>query len=297
MKRSIRTKFLSGMIFLFLIILVLSVFSGYYMNNLSDKTSAIHKENYLSIVYAREMSSAIMNINQEITTSLLMNRNSDSLRIVKELQSISISLLAAKNNVTEPGEDKLISAIESEYTQYKDSVLKIIQSPKSAGGLLYLQTKSGHLNNQFIHLSEINGRALEAKTEDAKVSSKRASTQMTILASFCFLIGMSFTFSFASYFSQRFFQLHNGIKEIVSSNYDKRLFFEGNDEFYEISLVFNEMAEKLKKNTRKIFEPLKENAGKEFCADALQELKTVLFRIKSLEEQTAALISRLEKKE
>lgn len=230
MKSSVRTRFLSGMVFLFLIILVLSVFSGYYMNNLADKTSAIHKENYLSIVYAREMSSGLMNINQEITAAFLMNSNPDSLRIAKELQFIASSLLAAKNNITEPGEDKLISTIESEFTQYGDSVLKIIKSPESTGSLLYLQTKSGNLNHLFVLLSGINGRALEAKTDDAKASSKRASTQMTLLASFCFLIGMSFTISFASYFSQRFSQLHNGIKEIATSNYDKRLFFEGKDE-------------------------------------------------------------------
>ncbi len=68
MKHSIRTRFTLGMIFLFMIILVLSVFSGYYLNKLSDKTSAILKENYLSVVYAREMSEGITNINQEITT-------------------------------------------------------------------------------------------------------------------------------------------------------------------------------------------------------------------------------------
>ena len=64
------------MIFLFLIILVLSVFSGYYLNKLSNKTSAILKENYLSVVYAREMSEGIMNINQEITTAVFNKRNS-----------------------------------------------------------------------------------------------------------------------------------------------------------------------------------------------------------------------------
>ena len=30
---------------------------------------------------------------------------------------------------------------------------------------------------------------------------------------------------------------------MVSSNYGQRLYLEGNDELYEISLVFNEMAE------------------------------------------------------
>ena len=46
-------------------------------------------------------------------------------------------------------------------------------------------------------------------------------------------------------------QMYNGIKQIVSSNFDQHLFFDGKDEFYEISLVFNEMAEKLKKNEQK----------------------------------------------
>jgi len=72
MKHSIRTRFTLGMIFLFLIILVLSVFSGYYLNKLSDKTGAILKENYLSVVYAREMSEGIMNISKEITTCFLV---------------------------------------------------------------------------------------------------------------------------------------------------------------------------------------------------------------------------------
>ena len=93
---------------------------------------------------------------------------------------------------------------------------------------------------------------MEVKTDDAKASSKSALTKMTVLATLCFLIGMSFTFSFASYFNQRFFQLYNGIKELVSSNFDQHLFFDGKDEFHEISLLLNEMAEKLKKNKQKM---------------------------------------------
>jgi nitrate/nitrite-specific signal transduction histidine kinase len=107
---------------------------------------------------------------------------------------------------------------------------------------------------------------------------------------------MSFTFSFASYFNQRFFQLYSGIKEIVSSNYDQRLFFNGKDEFYEISLVFNEMAEKLNKNRQKMSVTLQEDLAKNINPNDVEELKQILFRIKILEGQAAALISRLEKK-
>jgi ABC-type multidrug transport system fused ATPase/permease subunit len=300
MKHSIRTRFTLGMIFLFLIILILSVFSGYYMNKLSNKTSAILKENYLSVVYARDMSEGIMNINREVTSGYLMNRMPDSVRIMKEINSVNVSLTAEKNNITEPGEDKLVESIESGFTEYNSAALQFAKSPKSPKSeaeILYLQNKSGDIFQKLLLLSQMNGKALEVKTDDAKASSKSALTKMTILATLCFLIGMSFSFSFASYFNRRFFQLYYGIKEIVTSEFDERLYFDGKDEFYEISLVINEMAEKLKKSKQKMSVTLPDENTKALTLNDIEELKKMLFRIKSMEEQAAALISKLEKKQ
>jgi methyl-accepting chemotaxis protein len=143
----------------------------------------------------------------------------------------------------------------------------------------------------------MNGKALEVKTDDAKASSKSALTKMTILATLCFLIGMSFTFSFASYFNRRFFQLYNGIKEIGSGNFDQRLFFDSNDEFHEISLVLNEMADKIKKNKLKMSATSLEGTAIVINPNDVEELKKMLFRLKSTEEQAAALITKFEKKQ
>jgi two-component system, NtrC family, sensor histidine kinase KinB len=280
---------------MFLIILILSVFSGYYMNKLSNKTSAILKENYLSVVYAREMGEGIMNINQEIESGYLINREPDSLRIGKELNLINMSLSAEKNNITEPGEDKLVANIDKEFSEYREAVLHLAYPPKSAA-ILNLQNKSGDLYQQLMLLSQMNGKALEVKTDDAKASSKSALSQMTILATLCFLIGMSFAFSFASYFNRRFFQLYYGIKELVSSNFDERLSFDGKDEFSEISLVINEMAEKLKNNKQKMSVTLPDEQIKGLTTGDIEELKKMLFRIKVMEEQAASLISKFEKK-
>ena len=284
------------MIFLFIIISVLAVFSGYYLNKLSSKTSAILKENYLSVVYAREMSEGLMNINQEITTSFLTKRVHDSLKIAKELKQINQSLLSEKNNITEPGEDKLVSGIEADYIEYRDSLQTIIKSPKSAAGLFYLQNKSGNLYQQLSLLSQMNGKALEVKTDDAKASSQSALTKMTILATMCFLIGMSFAFSFAAYFNRRFFQLYHGLKEIVSSDFNQRLYFDGNDEFSEISVVVNEMADNIKKNKQKMSVTLQKESIEDINPNDIEELKKMLFRLKTTEEQAAALISKFEKK-
>jgi hypothetical protein len=296
MKHSIRTRFIAGMIFLFLIILVLSVFSGYLLNKLSNKTGAILKENYLSVVYAREMSEGIMNINQELTICYLTNKIPDSSAVRRELSSVDKSLQLEKNNLTEPGEDKLVSGIEEGFVEYSDSVSKSIKAPESADDILYLQNKSGNLYRQLLILSQMNGKALEVKTDDAKDFSKKALTQMTILATLCFLIGMSFIYSFSTYFNQRFFQLYYGIKEIVSNNYNQKLFFEDKDEFYEISLVFNEMAEQLKINAQKNSLTSQEQLIKGVSLKDVDELQQMLNRIKVLEEQAAALISKIKKR-
>jgi methyl-accepting chemotaxis protein len=292
MKLSIRTKFTLAMIILFLIILVLTVFSGYYLNRMSKKTSAILKENYLSIVYAREMSEGIMNINQEIASCFVSNRNPDSLRIKKELSLIDKSLESEKNNITSPGEDKLVSVIETNYSEYRDNVIKSMNLQESADKILYLQNKSSDLFKQLVLLSQMNGKSIEVKTDDAKIYAKKASVQMSIIGTLCFIIALSLTFNYGSYFNERFHQLHKGIKELASSNYGQRLYFDEGDEFSDIALVFNKMAEKLNENLQNKPIPIKEDSEKGIILHDVQELKEILSRMKIIEEQVSSLISK-----
>ena len=296
MKVSIRTKFSIGILFFFVIISVLSIFSAFYLNKLSKKTGAILNENHLSVIYARNMSEALMNVNQEITNCFLTNSIPDGILIKKELALFYKSLKLEKNNLTEAGEDKLVSGIEADFNAYRDSIGIFTKSQKTVFKLLSLQKEFGSLYKQLALLSQINGKAIELKTNDAKVSSNNALTQMTFIGTFCFLIALSFTYSFASYFNERFFQLYNGIKEIGSGNYGHRLYFDGKDEFYDISLVFNEMAEKLNENKRKMAVTLQVDAGKDLNFDDVQELKRFMVRIKNFEEEATALISKLENK-
>ena len=297
MKISIRTKFTMGIVFFFAIIALLSIFSAYYLNSLSKKTSAILKENHLSVVYAREMSEGILNINQEITNCYLTNKTPDKVLIKKELSIFVKSMQLEKNNITEPGEDKLVSVIESGFNEYRDTVVNFLKSPQPDDKVIFLQKKFGNLYQQLVLLSQLNEKAIEFKTDDAKVSTKSALKYMTILATLCFLIALTFTYNFATYFNERFFQLYYGIKEIVSSNYGQRLHFEGKDEFYDISLVFNQMAAKLHENKQKIDLTLLLDLEKEPDVNDVQELKSILFRLKNMEEQAIDLISRLENKE
>jgi len=297
MKTSIRKRFNIGLFFFLVIILLLSIFSVHYMYVLSGKTSSILKENQYSVVFARDMSECLTNVNQEITNCLLTNKVSDRTYFNKEFKLFDKSLQLEKNNITEVGEDKLASDIETGFIEYRDSVLRLVNSSISAVKVLNLQNKFYNLYHELILLSQMNEKAAEVKTNDAKMTAKNASLQMTIVGTICFLIAFVFTFSFASYFKERFFQLYNGIKEIASNNYGHRLYFKGKDEFYEISLLFNEMAEKLSENNQKMPLTIQTGSEKVNSIKDIQELKAVLNRIKNIEEQAEKLISKFEKKE
>lgn len=297
MKTSIRSKnFTIGMILFVGIILLLSITSAFYLNRLSNKTNAILKENHYTVVYAQDMSENLTNINQRIINYFLINENPDSLIISKYFMLFNKSLELEENNITEPGEDKLVAGIETNYNDYQASVLKFLKASDTGGVVLSLQKKYDTLYHQLMLLSQMNEKAINKKTDDAKIYAKKATLQMTFIGTMCFLIAYGFTFIFASYFDERFYRLYNGIKETVSSNYIQRINLDGNDELKEISLTFNEMADELNKNKQKMSVTLHKDPGKDYNLSDIQELKNFLLRIKSVEEQAKELISRFEKK-
>jgi hypothetical protein len=297
MKTSIRsTRFTMGMVLFLVLILLLSISSAFYLNKLSGKTSAILKENHYSVVYARDMSEDLTNINQGIINSFLTNKYPDTLFINQEFTLFNKSLESEKNNITEVGEGRLVSDIETNYSIYHDSIVEYIKSPNPVTKVLSLQKNYESLYQKLMLLSQINGKAIEEKTDDAKVSAKKFTIQMTFIGTICFLIAYGFTFIFSSYFNERFYKLYNGIKEVVSSNYRQKIFLDGNDELSEISLAFNEMAEKLDQNKPKISVTLQKDPGNNNNLNDIQELKNILLRIKSAEEQALELISRFDKK-
>ena len=294
MKLSIRAKFVLGMVFIFFIILALLGFSAYSLTKLSKKTNAIRSENHVSVVYARDMTENLMNLNQKMINNYLVDQTIDTTFIENEFDKLDKNIHLELNNITETGEDKLAASINSGIIEYHELYNRFVRFPKQVDNIHLLENKFEHLHQQLTVLSQMNEKAIERKTDDAKISAKNALMQLSVIGSFCFLIALSFIYSFASYFNERFFQLYNGIKEIVSSNFGQRLYFDGNDEFYEISLLFNQMAEKLEGTNPKMSLNLSEDAAFDESYDNIQELKDILARIKNIEKQAEEVISKID---
>ncbi len=294
MNVSIQIKFILGICFFFLIILVLSIFAESGLSRLVLKNNAILKENHYSVVYAREMSEAVNKINHEIIVSFLMKRKPDNIVIEKEVSGFKNSFESEKKNITEPGEEGLVLKIENKSNLFFSSLDKISSKLPDAGLILTHQLLHNQLLNDLSELSGLNEQAIEKKTTIARMTAHNALTQMTLLATFCFLVTLGFTYSFISYFSERFFQLYKGIKELAANNYGYRLYFEGKDEFSEISLVFNSMAEKLTEEKNNKIAVLNKPNEDNFT-EKMKELTDLISRIKIAEIQANHLIANLKK--
>jgi hypothetical protein len=96
MNLSIRTKFALGLVFFFVIIVALSILSTFQLNRLSKKTSAILKENHVSVVYAREMSeklnenrqNKLLNIKEESEKEIFLQDVEELGRILARMKII-----------------------------------------------------------------------------------------------------------------------------------------------------------------------------------------------------------------
>ena len=145
MKISIRTRFTLGMAFFFVIIAGISILSAYHLSNLSKKTDAILKENHFSVIYARDIAEYLTVINQEITRSYVSGSIPDSNLIENSFASFEKSLRLEKNNITEAGEDKLASGIESGFDEYQRKIRAIAKAAILADKIIQLQTQFNFL--------------------------------------------------------------------------------------------------------------------------------------------------------
>lgn len=297
MKTSIRSrKFTIGMVLFLVIILLLSVSSAFYLNKLSGKTSAILKENHYSVVYARNMSERLIYINQDLIKSLLKGSNTDTSTINLAFNQFENSLKLEKNNITEIGEDKLALSIDNYYIKYNSEVIAYIKMPKQADKVAELQLSFEYLNQQLMQLSQMNENAIEEKTNDAKLSAKKATLQMTFIGTICFLIAYGYTFIFASYFNERFYTLYNGVKEVKSSNYKHRFIINGDDELSEMAILVNEMADKINKTDPDLIETIGKQPKKVIEFEEIEKLKGAIAKMRALEEEANNIISRIENK-
>ena len=211
----IKTKLNAGVGLLFLMIIVLSVISGWYINQLKKDTNNILVANYNTLQYSRNMLLALEEINSDPLAYNVFEKH----------------LEKQKKNVTEPGEKEATDNIAIHF--------KIL---KKQNGNLALQSS---IRKDIAELMKLNMVAIEHKSSIADSTAKNAIAIISAAGMLCFIIAFILMVNLPSNIANPIQILTESIKQIANQNYKERVHFESNSEFGQLASSFNTMAEKL----------------------------------------------------
>jgi signal transduction histidine kinase len=210
----IKTKIFLGLVFLFSLIILMGGTGGYYIHKITEESKDILKDNYESVKHAREM----LELEERMAAG--------NTAAIHEFENI---LEQQEQNVTEAGEKLLTQDIRKSLDGYKS--LKAGNAPL--------------IRKELYLLMDVNMEAIRRKNEEVQHRSERVLSSLVLTGMLCMLIGLSFIVNFPGYVANPIRTLIRGIRQIANKNYDQRLDFTSNDEFGELAVAFNGMAEKL----------------------------------------------------
>lgn len=204
-----------GAIALFLFMAVVGGIGIFYINKLNQQTKNILANNYESLQY--------------ITRIVMV---SDSLRSDSTaLDRLFINLKLQEANLTEPGEREFTLALRQEAEKLKVNL-------KDSTALLKIRALAGQIQ-------ELNMNAISSKSEEATQVASNASKYLVAISTFVGILAFTIIVNFPGYVANPIVQLTNSIKAIANKDYEERLQFSRKDEFEELAVAFNQMAEKL----------------------------------------------------
>lgn len=208
----IKTKLTYGIGVLFAMIILLGALSIVNINKLNNDTQSIYNANNNSLDYSRNMLSALEYILTDKTAG----------------QTFSLNLEKQKQNITEVDEKEATYKLAQHYEEFSHN-----RSDRNIQ----------RLRQDLYEIMNINMASIYRKSAIAEHTADNALLWITIAFAGCMLLALGVLIRFPRSIIKPIRELTNGILEIASRNYDKRLHFNPTGEFGEVSASFNKMAE------------------------------------------------------
>jgi PAS domain S-box-containing protein len=245
----IKTKLISGIVFLFAEFLIVSLCSLYFIFKISQQNNLITKDNNLSIGYAENMLQSIDKIN-DIKASSVFNPHYllDESEFSGFLQKFEKNLISEESNITETGERELANSVRDNFGKFKTLLSQSVGTSVNDKPGFYFANLLPTINEikfALFAISDVNMNAIVRKNLKANDSAKHSYIVLSIVASICFMVFFTFIFGFPKYIAEPIEILAKSVKEIANRNFTERVYFKSDDEFGQISTAFNEIAAKL----------------------------------------------------
>lgn len=212
----IKTKLNLGVGLLFLMIIILSLVSGYSVFLIKADTENILKANYNTLEYSRNM---------------ILSLDESKMSTDNKINTFKEYLAKQTLNVTEPGEKEATANLEKNFT--------LLEKNNSDEAL------KTQIRQDIFAIMKLNLDAIKQKSDIAKHTAETANLWIAIVGSLCFLIAFNLLINLPNNIANPIKELTQSIKEIANKNYSERVHFTNHNEYGDLAKSFNTMAQKL----------------------------------------------------
>ena len=248
---TLKKKLTLGLGFLFLIDFVLVVFYSFYIGKLSHDAENILKDNYKSLVFSKNMISALEDTRTAVSRIVFNPTDSQETSdyYVKLYEAgrakFEDNLKAENGNVTEIHETEYVDALNQGYALYASLCLRIVKG--EGGRALYFdeyQPAFEKLRHAVENINDINMQAVERKNRLAKQDSESIIKLMAGVGVFCLILAFGYFWYFPFYISNSIGYLAERMKALLKKS-SIVLDLQTNDEAFIILQGINLLENKL----------------------------------------------------
>lgn len=220
----LKTKLSMGLGFLFIIIFALAFFCSYFVEKLSGEAESILKDNYDSIVYSKNMMSALDDMRTSLSSTIFNANNKKLSDYYSKLfdsgkAEFDKNLKAEQGNITEIHEKEYVDSLNNDYSLY----LNLCEQIKNGQGNTAMYFNEvlpcyERLKESIYNINDLNMQAVVRKSQMTKNEAANIITYMAVTASFCLLLAFGYFWYFPFYVSNAVTYLANRMKDLLKEN-------------------------------------------------------------------------------
>lgn len=125
----IRFKIITGFMILAIMLVISGLISIYELTKLGDQVNRLLMDNYRSIDFSKQMNYSLSLQERAIIMSIQGDKSKAQSLFANSVQTFSENLLKASNNLTLPGEVKLVDSIAIAFSAYKSKAEQFMADP------------------------------------------------------------------------------------------------------------------------------------------------------------------------
>lgn len=251
---SLRQKLAFGYGLMIVIILAVSGWSIYHFVRLGSAVDVILVNNYKSIRAAELMKDALESQNAAVLFLVVGQTGKARQQFDENAQVFSLEYQTAADNITEPGEDSVISDIQRYYARYNQDVESLFNmTTDNDSGVKAAQYYFNRLEPEFVTVKSrlddmlsLNQQAMLTANERALRQAWRAEASTILLAASGLILALLFAWRFISYIVEPVSALADKARRIGEGDFDQHILIQSHDEIGLLASEFNRMAARLR---------------------------------------------------